>query len=349
LILLSLKRYGITTGAAAAAAAKAATYDLLYDLRSSTVTIPTPIGLRLEIEVAAYSQRADERCATVNKVAGDNPDVLDGVEIRSCCARIQGNDVVVVGGEGVGKVTRPGLKTSVGESAISPIARDMIVQSVREVLKDGGIRVTVEVPKGSILAKDTMNPDVGVEGGVSILGTTGIEVPVSDEDYMDHLRTELCVIKLSGDMLVVAPGNTSAEVGRRLYGDVVVKVGDRVGDTIIEALRKGFKRIVLVSLPGKLVKVAAGLMNTHSRYGDCRVETITHASVLAGVDEELLTKIASSKTVGEALSLLGQRKEEVMSIVAQRALFRLMSLGRASFGVVACDESGRVIARAGEI
>ncbi|BBD72434.1 cobalt-precorrin-5B (C(1))-methyltransferase [Sulfodiicoccus acidiphilus] len=350
MIVLSLKRFGITTGAAAAAAAKAATCSLLDGAKPMAVVVPTPIGLRLEIPIERYLARDQESCASVRKVAGDNPDVLDGAEVMACCSKFEGSGVHVEGGHGVGRVVRQGLRGKVGETAISPTAKQMIEQSVKEALagRDQGVRVVVEVPDGPSLAANTMNPAVGIEGGVSILGTTGVEVPVSDEDYLDHIRVELCSLRFSSELAVLAPGNTSARVGRAIYGDVVVKVGDRIGESVSEAIARGFKRIVVVSMPGKLVKLASGIMNTHNRFGDARVETITHASVLAGVEGETLLRVASSKTVGEALTFLGEKKEVVMRIVAERALARLRELGSASLGVVACDEEGAVLAKVGD-
>lgn len=345
-LITTLKRFGITTGGAAAASSKASVIYLIRGEKPSSVTIPTPIGLRIEIPVESYEQKDDRHCATVRKFAGDNPDVLDGIEIVACSRR--SSSFVIKGGEGIGVITRPGLKGEIGSKAISPTAMEMIKAAVKEVTSEN-VEVEISVPKGKIIAKSTMNPVVGIVDGISILGTTGIEYPVSDEDYIQHLRAEICVIKHSGSKsLVIAPGNVSFEVARRMFGDIVVKIGDRVGDAIKLAEKMGFEKVILISLPGKLVKVAAGMMNTHNRYGDARIETITYASVVAGIEMEKILKIARSLTVSEALSYLDREERvKVMKVVSERALRRLKSIARVSVEVIALSEEGEVLARVG--
>ncbi|MCG2909528.1 cobalt-precorrin-5B (C(1))-methyltransferase CbiD [Sulfolobaceae archaeon RB850M] len=346
-LITTLKRFGITTGAAASAAAKASVIFLKKDETPKSVTIPTPIGLRLEIPVENYEKKDDKACAEVRKFSGDNPDILDGVVINACSKCIDSDDVIVKGGEGIGVITRPGLKGEVGSKAISPTALEMIKEAVKEVV-DKGVEVEISVPNGEVLAKNTMNPVVGVVNGISILGTTGIEYPVSDEDYLDHIRTEMCVIKQSSPLIVLAPGNTSFEIAKKMYGDAVVKIGDRVGDSVRLASELGFSHIIVVSLPGKLVKVSAGILNTHNKYGDARIETLTHACVLAGIQK--LDKIANSLTVSEALTYLtDEEKERVFKIICDKALKRLKALSKAKIGVIAIDEKGKVLAYSGEV
>lgn len=344
-VVVALKRMGITTGAAAAAAAKAAAMAMLGN-KPSSVTIPTPVGLRLEIPVEEVEVRGNVACATVRKFSGDNPDILDGVEVR-VCVEPGGDGIEVRGGAGVGVVTRPGLPVPVGEYAINPVARSMIINAVREAV-NGGLVVTVEVPRGAELWEKTMNKDVGIIGGVSILGTTGIEMPISDEDYIRHIRCELEVVRRSGDFVVIAPGNKGVEFSRRLYGDSVVKVGDRIGDSVKLALKLGFRRVVVAGLPGKIVKLAAGLWNTHSSVGDARVETITHAAVLAGLETRVIAKVAGSLSVEEAIYYLGNDAPRVMEVIAKRVLGRLERLGRASYGVVIFNNEGSILAKVGD-
>lgn len=310
------------------------------------VVIPTPIGLRIEVPVERYFE--DEKCAEVRKFSGDNPDILDGLEIISC-SEFFPSGIQVVGGKGVGVVTRSGLKLEIGEKAINPIAKQMIIDAVREVVKDG-VKITIIVPRGEELAKKTMNPEVGIEGGISILGTTGIEYPVSDEDYLEHIRTEMCVIKASGSKKVVlAPGNTSFEYARKMYGDVVVKIGDRVGDSIKLAKEEGFSHVVIVSLPGKIVKVSAGILNTHNKFGDARIESIVYSGVLAGLPLEKLRRVAESLTVSEALEMLTlEERKKVMQVVAKRVISRLSKFD-VKLGVVIISDKGEVLAEEGEL
>lgn len=349
-IMMTLKRFGITTGATAAAASKASAIYLVRNEKPASVTIPTPIGLRLEIPVDKYAENGDERCASVRKFAGDNPDALDGIEVIACSGFADSNDVVIVPGEGVGVITRSGLMgRGVGEKAVSSTAMWMIVSAVKEVTKSG-IYVRISVPMGEELAKRTMNPAVGIVGGISILGTTGIEYPVSDEDYVEHIKAEAEAVRSLGyDTLIIAPGNTSFEYASRMYGENVVKVGDRVGDAIRIAEELGFTRVIIVGMPGKITKLSAGMLNTHSKYGDARIESLTLAAVLAGIGLEKLRRVASSLTVSEALQYLTEEERvRVMGVVVERALERLRAFTKLRVGVVVLTNEGEVLVKGGD-
>ncbi|AHC50892.1 cobalt-precorrin-6A synthase [Sulfolobus acidocaldarius SUSAZ] len=346
----TLKRFGITTGATAAAASKASVIFLLKNETPKSVTIPTPIGLRLEISVGNYSRKESEFCASAKKFSGDNPDILDGLEIIACSGRSNSQTITITAEEGVGTITRPGLKGDVGDKSISPIAKQMIIDAVKEVVTSG-VYVKLYVPKGEELARNTMNPLVGVEGGISILGTTGIEYPVSDEDYIEHIKSEACVVKSTGNKtLVLAPGNTSFKFAREIYGDKVIKIGDNVGSSLKVAEELGFSHAILVSLPGKLVKVAAGMLNTHSKFGDARLETLTFSSVVAGISLEKIQKIVKSLSISEGLSYLtDEERQKVMKVVSDRALEKLKRVSKLKLGIIVISEDGKIMAKSGEV
>ncbi|ACB39249.1 cobalt-precorrin-5B (C(1))-methyltransferase CbiD [Pyrobaculum neutrophilum] len=341
--MLTLKRFGITTGAAAAAAAKAAALHW-RGVEAKAVTVPTPVGLRLEIYVERVYREGEWSCAEVRKFSGDNPDVLDGAVVKACF-KPGGSGVSIRGGRGVGVVTRPGLPVPPGEPAINPVPRAMIAEAVREAGFTGG-EVVVEVPEGERLAELTMNRDVGVVGGVSILGTTGIETPVSDEDYIEHVRAELRAVRAVSDSVVIATGNRAVEYAKALWGNAVVKVGDLLGEAAKEAASLGFRAIVVAGLPAKIVKVAAGAMNTHSRYCDGRIEALTHAAVSVGVPPEVVKEVAASASVGEALVKLGVFRGAVLEAVARRAKERLSKYAGAPVEVVIFYDGGELAARA---
>jgi cobalt-precorrin-5B (C1)-methyltransferase len=346
MIIETLKRFGITTGAAASAASKAASLALLGN-KVSSVTIPTPLGIRIEIPVEEVNIMGGEACAKVRKFSGDNPDILNGVEIISCVKLTNETDIEVQGGEGIGVITRPGLKVGVGKKAINPIPLKMIKDALREVIKEGGAKVRIEVPKGVELSKMTMNKDVGIVDGISILGTTGIETPVSDEDYLDHINCELKVIRANSDKVVISPGNTGSLYSSRIYPNIVVKVGDRVGDSISLALKMGFRNVICAGLPGKLVKLSVGIFNTHNKYGDARIEAITHACVVKGVPMDIVNSVSKSLTVEEATKYLGKYKVEVFDYIAEKILEKMKRLGNADFGVIIFNYNGEVISRRG--
>jgi cobalt-precorrin-5B (C1)-methyltransferase len=348
MILETFKRFGITTGAAAAAASKAAALALIGN-KVSSVTIPTPLGLRLEISVDEVKVLGDEACAKVRKFSGDNPDILDGIEIISCVTILDNySDIIIEGEKGIGIVTRPGLKVEIGKKAINPVPLNMIKEAVREVIKDKGVKVVISIPKGEELADKTMNPLVGIMGGISILGTTGIETPVSDEDYIEHIRCELQSIKASSDLVVIAPGNTGALFANRLYPSLVVKVGDRIGDTIKIATKLGFKKIIIAGLPAKLIKLSVGILNTHNKYGDARIEALTHACVITNIPYEIIKKVSESLTVEEALSYLGEYKKIVFKYISAKILKLFKKFyNDVEFGLIIFDYNGEIISKEG--
>ncbi|WP_333639321.1 cobalt-precorrin-5B (C(1))-methyltransferase CbiD [Pyrobaculum aerophilum] len=308
-------KYGITTGLAAAAAAKAAA---LYSkgIVPKSVTVPTPIGLRVEVFVERVFQRGEIYCAEVRKFSGDNPDVLNGVIIRAC-VRPLNNGVVIKGGEGVGIVTRPGLPVPPGEHAINPVPRRMIEEAVREVLE--GAEVLVEVPDGKLLAEKTMNPRLGIVGGISILGTTGIEAPVSADEFLGHIEAELSALRERRDIAILAQGNTSYKAAQAVFGDVVVKIGDMVGYAVEKAAALGYKAVYLFTMPGKLAKLALGAYNTHSAQCDGRVEAVLYALVKLRAPYEVLLEVSNAASVGEALAKAGDYAGGVIAIMARRA------------------------------
>ena len=313
--MIPLMRFGITTGLAAAAAAKAAALFALGE-RPRAVVVPTPIGLRIEVPVERLYVEEGRHCAEVKKFSGDNPDVLDGAIIKAC-ARLGGEEVVVKGGRGVGVVTRPGLPVPPGEPAINPVPRRMIEEAFREVAKGG--EVVIEVPGGEELAKLTMNERLGIVGGVSILGTTGIEYPVSAEGYIEHVKAELKVLRSSGDRVVLAQGSGSAQYARSAICDCVVKIGDLVGEAVAAAREFGFSEIYLATMPGKLAKIACGALNTHSKLCKCGVESVLYSAVAVGVDPALLGALVKASSVEEVLYYLGPHARAVVEHMAVRA------------------------------
>jgi cobalt-precorrin-5B (C1)-methyltransferase len=321
-LLDTLKRFGITTGGAAAAAAKAATLFMM-GIKCDRIVVPTPVGLRIEVPIDSLEEKGKEFCATVKKFAGDNPDVLDGIEIVAC---VSSSEVFTLeGGEGVGVVTRPGLRVKEGDKAINPMSRKMIAEAVSEAYPDMKLKVRIEVPRGREIASDTMNKVVGIEGGISILGTTGVEYPVSDEDYIEHIKCELDALRSSFTSVALALGNTAFSFAKS-KGENVVKIGDRVGDSLELACEKGFSHISLYGMPAKLMKVAAGIMNTHNKFGDARIETMVFLAFLAGVDDETILKIANSYSVEEGFHYMGDMKFKVAKLLAERVIFRIKNI-----------------------
>ena len=284
-------RLGYTTGSCAAAAAKAAAVMLLTGRRLETVALLTPKGIRLELEVREVETGPGYVSCAIAKDAGDDPDVTNGALIFARVSRREEPGIVIDGGPGVGRVTKPGLDQPVGAAAINSVPRRMIRENLEEVcaLADwsGGLEAVISVPEGERLAKKTFNPRLGIAGGISILGTTGIVEPMSDGALVGTIRAELSQRRAAGDRYVLlTPGNYGSEFirdGLGLDPALAVQTSNFIGDALDLCRELGFSGALLVGHVGKLVKLAGGMLNTHSRWGDCRMEIL---AAHAGADRK---------------------------------------------------------------
>lgn len=305
-------RLGYTTGSCAAAAAKAAAWMLLTGQRKERIQIQTPKGIALDLQVLDIQMEQDWVSCAIEKDGGDDPDVTSGALICARVSRCDAPGITIEGGFGVGRVTRPGLDQSVGEAAINSTPRRMIRENLEEVaaLTDysGGFLVVISVPRGEELAKKTFNPRLGIVGGISILGTSGIVEPMSEEALVRSILVEMRQKVASGACyLLVTPGNYGEAFLREhmtLPFSESVKCSNFVGQTIDMALQLGVRGILFVAHIGKFVKVAAGIMNTHSRWADGRGEILAANALRAGASREAALEILEAATTEEALSVV---------------------------------------------
>ena len=331
-------RYGFTTGSCAAAAAKAAAYMLLTGKIKNCITIETPKGIPYTAEVTDIVRGESQVSCAVVKDGGDDPDVTSGSKI---CATVTADNrgdgekelLQIDGGKGVGRVTRPGLDQPVGNAAINHVPREMITREVQEVCRicdfHGTLHILISVPDGEALAERTFNPRLGIVGGISILGTTGIVEPMSSQALKETIRVELRQQRAEGQTIAaVSPGNYGLDFMKESYGydlDRSVKCSNFIGETIDMAADMGFTRMLLTGHIGKLIKVAGGIMNTHSREADCRIELLTAFAFKCGVAPEYIKRIMDSLTTEEALAALKEsgRLYEVMDYAMERICFYL--------------------------
>lgn len=326
-------RKGFTTGSCAAAAAKAATYVLLSGIKKNTIQIETPAGIIFDAQIVDTVISENEVSCAVVKDGGDDPDVTTGAHIVAKASIKDKNKktVLVDGGIGVGRVTKPGLNQPVGNAAINLVPRQMIEKEVLEVMEildfNGTIYIEISVPEGEELADKTFNPRLGIEGGISILGTTGIVEPMSTQALLDTISVELKQKRALGyNSIVMSPGNYGLEFMRTQYNydlDKAVKCSNYIGKSIDMAKEYGFENILLVGHMGKLVKVAGGIMNTHSREADSRMEILSAAAIMAGADSEAAKYILSCVNTVEAYDfLISKGKEkEVAKIITDKVYY----------------------------
>jgi len=276
-------RCGYTTGSCAAGAAKAAAYMLVSGEEVHHVRLMTPKGFELLLEVEEITRAPKSVSCAVRKDSGDDPDITNGTLVFAEVSRRDEPGVVIDGGIGVGRVTKPGLDQPVGNAAINSTPRRMIAQAVLEAAAadrtPGGFSVVISIPEGERLAEQTFNPKLGIVGGISVLGTTGIVEPMSDDALKATIDVEISVRKEEGfPILPVAPGNYGQAFMMETYGfplPVSVASSNFIAYTIRKAAEAGFDKLLFVGHIGKLVKVAGGVENTHSKYGDRRMEIMT--------------------------------------------------------------------------
>ena len=241
--------------------------------------------------------------------------------------------IIIDGGTGVGRVTKPGLDQPVGNAAINHVPREMITAEVSQVCRildyKGTLMVKISVPEGEEIAKQTFNPRLGIVGGISILGTSGIVEPMSNQALLDTIRVELNQRKVLGyDYVVVSPGNYGLDFMKNTYNydlDKSVKCSNFIGKTIDMAVELGFKKLLLAGHIGKLIKVAGGIMNTHSREADARMELMAAFAVKMGVEADKVCQILESVTTEEAVRILSEsgKLTQVMDYAMERICFYL--------------------------
>lgn len=332
-------RKGFTTGSCGAAAAKAALYMLLTGSVKDEIEIITPGGAVFRTEVKDIFREGNRvRCAVV-KDGGDDPDVTTGLHVTAEVRAEERGDgaleIQIEGGPGVGRVTLPGLDQPVGNAAINRVPRQMIEKELSEVAElldfRGRIRVILSVPGGEAAAERTFNPRLGIEGGISILGTTGIVEPMSTRAILDTIWVELNQRKALGDRIAaVSPGNYGLNFMKETYGydlNRSVKCSNYVGDTVDMVREMGFRGMLLTGHIGKLIKVSGGIMNTHSKEGDARMELLAAGVIRAGGSMETLRGILNCRVTEEALGIIQGESPELlrksMDAVMDRILYYL--------------------------
>lgn len=305
-------RCGYTTGSCAALAAGAAADMLLSGRRLETAALTTPKGLRVETRLEAVTLSPDEAACAVRKDAGDDCDATDGMLIFASVKKCGGDNLIIDGGEGIGRVTRRGLDQPVGAAAINSVPRRMIAEQVQAACARydyaGGIQVIIFAPRGVEIAQKTFNPNLGITGGISILGTSGVVEPQSLSALLDSIEVEMKMLAANGEKrLLLTPGNYAehfVQAHSALRDIPQVKCANFIGNCLDFAATYGFSEVLLVSHIGKAVKLAGGIMNTHSRVADCRVELFVAHAACCGASREVCTALMEAATADACLEIL---------------------------------------------
>ena len=340
-------REGVSTGSCMTGGATAAALWLTTGKCPDVIKVETPIGKTLYLDVIPKEKGI---CGIV-KDAGDDPDVTNGSEVITSVEILpEDGEITFVGGDGIGTITQEGLKLPVGEPAINPVPRQMAEKALRKIIGNRGAVVTVSIPGGGELAKRTFNPRLGVLGGLSVLGTTGIVRPMSEEAMKDSLLVELDMYARQGHRSILfVLGTTGENALKARYGQFacVLQVSNYIGFMIEEAVERGFTDILIGGFVGKLVKVASGTMNTHSHVADGRLETICTHAALHGASREVIEKIYSCVTTKAAMKIV--EEEGLMDIwkdMAEKAALHCKKTAHemAEVGIIFLDGDNQVLA-----
>ncbi len=305
-------RYGYTTGSCAAAAAKGAAWMLLHGEPLEETALMTPKGILLHLLIQEIRMEKDKVSCGIRKDGGDDPDVTDGILVCAEVSLREDGQICIHGGPGVGRVTRKGLSVPPGEAAINPVPRRMIREELERTAKEAGYTkgfdVTIWIPRGAELAEKTFNPRLGIEGGISVLGTSGIVIPMSEDALIASIRLEMEMLKEAGARyLVITPGNygeTYAKEHMDIDLTYSMKCSNYLGETLDMAAEIGIEGILFISHIGKFIKVSGGIMNTHSKNGDCRAELMAAQALRAGADMDTAKDLLDTITTEEGVQIL---------------------------------------------
>ena len=341
-------RYGVSTGACAAGASKAAAIFLSSGEIPGSVIVKNLEGHEFNL----HTFRHDNKFFGVIKDSGDDKgDITNGVKVLSSLEVLDGSDeIIFTAGEGVGTVTLPGLKIQPGEPAINPVPRKMIELAVREVIPDKSLNVTISIPDGERIALKTFNPRLGILGGLSILGTSGLVKPMNEQALLDSLRLELNMINaLNFHELYITIGHTGELAVRKIFcvtGRNIIQSGNYTGYVLDEAAELDFSRVIICGHPGKLLKLAAGNFNTHNKISDGRLEALCTHLALAGASREIIYKVFHSNTTNEAINIIAQENfnhvwdnlADIISLKSQQRVYNKLHVDAAFI-----DDNGNIL------
>ncbi|MDA3892518.1 MAG: cobalt-precorrin-5B (C(1))-methyltransferase CbiD [Salinivirgaceae bacterium] len=300
-------RSGLTTGTCASAVAKASAYMLIKQVQLNHVMVKLPNNDEVVLELKDVKLDDKSASCTTIKDAGDDPDITNGIRIIAKASFNKGNSVKLIAGEGIGIVTKPGLAVEVGKPAINPVPLKMINESLAEVVPDNtGVEVLLSIPEGVEVARKTFNPRLGIEGGISVLGTTGIVKPMSEEALKDSLILPLKQLAAIGcTKAILSPGNYGRAFSKQQFNydeDKTVLTSNYIGYMLEQAVRHKFTKLVLIGHIGKLVKLAGGIFNTHSRTADARNEILAAHYFSFTQDADGFEKIMNANTTEEVVT-----------------------------------------------
>lgn len=315
-------KYGYTTGSCARIAVRAALKSLLLGIEEKTEHLVLRDDLEFDLEILDRKKTEKTASCAVRKYSGDDPDITNGTLIYAevSVSESEQKEITIDGGNGIGRVTKKGLDQPVGAAAINSGPRKSITEEAEAIAAAAGfagkISIVISAPEGEVLAKKTFNEKLGITGGISILGTTGILEPMSDRAVIETVKANLQVVRAAGyEKVVLVPGNIGETFATQVLGvseAQVVQCSNYIGDALLLAAKQEFTSICLVGHVGKMVKLAGKMMNTHSMYGDCRKEIVAAYAALYGCSRDGIRAIMDSVSTDDMVEILRNESESVL-------------------------------------
>ncbi|MFV9510161.1 cobalt-precorrin-5B (C(1))-methyltransferase [Tepidibacillus sp. LV47] len=350
-------RSGYTTGACATAATKAALLMLIEQSQIYDIEIQLPIGERVRFPIQNSTYSLTTATAGVIKDAGDDPDVTHGALILSTVSWLDEERIEIDGGKGVGRVTKPGLPVPIGEAAINPVPRRMIEKEVKQLLEfyqlTKGVKVVISVPNGEELAKKTLNPRLGIIGGISILGSRGTVIPYSHDAYQASIVQAIRVARINGiDHFILTTGSTSEKIAQNIFKEkeemAFIQMGEFVGFALKHAKRLGAKKVTILGMIGKLSKVAQGKMMVHSKESSIDFQFLANIANRLYISNSVQEKIKQANTAAWVEKIIIEENRpsffaEICRLVALESLSYIQ--GGLILEVILVSKSGRVLGR----
>ena len=350
-------RTGFTTGSCATASSKAGILSIINQKKIDQIDIILPKGSRLDIQINSCEFTTNTAKCSVIKDGGDDPDVTHGAEIFVDVELTDNiGKIEIDGGEGVGRVTKPGLGLEIGSAAINPTPKKMILENIteisKEILEKNGIMITVSVPKGKELGPKTDNPRIGIMGGISILGTSGIVIPYSTASFAAAIRQQIAVVSsMNDDSVVLTTGGRSEDFARKIIelpDHSFIQMGDFSGYTIKQCAKQELKKAYVAGFIGKLAKMAAGVKQTHVKGGKVDMKFLSELAKRCDASSDTIGRILGANTARNVQEIIMEQKidgffDEITKEVCNQ--MRQHSEGKIPVEVILFDFDGKVLSR----
>ena len=350
-------RTGFTTGTSATAASMAAILSIVNQKKTEAVDVLLPKKSRIKIKINSCEFEKNKACCSVIKDGGDDPDVTHGAKIVVDLELTpKPNSIEIDGGEGVGRVTKPGIGLEIGQAAINSTPRKMIIENLtevgKEILEKNGIKVVISIPEGKKLGPKTDNPRIGIIDGISILGTSGIVIPYSTASFAAAIRQQIdVVVSMGEDTVILTTGGRSEDYARKILTlpeHSFIQMGDFSGYTISQCAKKGIKKAYVCGFIGKFAKMATGVKQTHVKGSKVNMQFLSELAKKCKVEENVIQKIKNANTARNVQEIVLENSVEGFFDEVCSEVYKQMknhSENKTPVEIILFDFDGNVLAR----